>query len=212
MTNAPPLLERSTAGLDDRVEDPTSAKILAAAYAQLLDFGLRRTTVEDVARRAGVARITVYRRFGGRDELLATLLREEAAKVFAEVDAAVATVDGLEQQLTEGFAVLLRSARSHPLLQRLLTTDADSMIPMLTTGGAFVIALGREYLTSHLDRAVREGRLAIADVRSAAEVAVRLTMSFLLTPESVIPLGSDEDARRFARRHILPSLNLGGER
>ena len=186
--------------------DATTTRILDAARDQLVDLGLRRTSVEDVARRAGVARITVYRRFAGRDELIRSVVQREAGRVFAAVDEAVAAVDDPEERLAEGFAVLLRSARSHPVLQRLLTTDADELLRSLTTGGSFVVALGREYLVGHLER-TGGIEASTLDARAAAEVAVRLTLSFLLTPDSVIALSTDDDARRFARRHLLPTLH-----
>jgi AcrR family transcriptional regulator len=45
--------------------------ILEAALEQLALTGVRRTSADDVARRAGVNRATLYRRFGSREQLLA---------------------------------------------------------------------------------------------------------------------------------------------
>lgn len=190
----------------DPAADTTTARILDAAYDQLLTFGLRRTSLEDVAKRAGVARITLYRHVGGRDELIGAVLRREAARVFAQVDAAVAPLDDDVDRLVEGFTVLLRIARSHPLLQRMLSTEADLVVPSLTTSGAAVIAFGREYLTGHLLAARPAVRLSPDDARAVAEVLVRLTLSFLLTPTSIVALTDDDDARRFARRFVLPAV------
>ncbi|QXC59591.1 TetR/AcrR family transcriptional regulator [Aquihabitans sp. G128] len=197
--------DRRAADLDG---DPTTDRILGAAYEQLLAFGLRRSSIEDIAKRAGLARVTVYRRFGSKDELIREVLLREGRRVFAEVDAAVASFDEAEDQLVEGFVAILRTARSHPLLQRLLTTEAEVAVPSLTTHGAPVVALGREYLAGHLLTAQEQGRLGAADVRAVAEVLVRLTLSFLLTPESVIPLATDDDARAFAHAFVLPALLL----
>lgn len=205
-----------TVGLaaDRRAADPadpggTTARILDATYEQLLTFGLRGATVEEVARRAGVARITVYRRFGGKDDLVRAVLVREGRAVFAEVDTVVGALDHLDEQVVEGFVTILRIARSHPLLQRLLTTEPLATVPSLTTHGAPVVALGREYLAGHLlaDPARTGSVLTDADARAVAEVLVRLTLSFLLTPESVVPLASDDDARAFARRFVLPAIH-----
>lgn len=193
----------------DRTGDATTARILDATYEQLLTFGLRGARVEDIARRAGVARITVYRRFGGKDELVRAVLVREGQAVFAEVDAVVGAIDRPDEQVVEGFVAILRATRSHPLLQRLLTTEPHATVPSLTTHGAPVVALGREYLAGHLlarpDHA--EPILADDDARAVAEVLVRLTLSFLLTPESVVPLATDGDARTFARRFVLPAIH-----
>jgi len=192
----------------DLAGDATTDRILDAAYEQLLAFGLRRSSIEDIAKRAGLARVTVYRRFGSKDELVREVLLREGRRVFAEVDAAVAGLTDAEDQLVAGFVAILRAARSHPLLQRLLTTEAEIAVPSLTTHGAPVVALGREYLAGHLLTAQEQGRLGPADVRAVAEVLVRLTLSFLLTPESVIPLATDDDARAFAHAYVLPALLL----
>jgi hypothetical protein len=42
-----------------------------------------------------------------------------------------------------------------------------------------------------------------------AEILVRLTLSFLLTPESAIALHTPDDARAFARRFLVPALTAG---
>lgn len=187
--------------------DPTTDRILDAAYQQLLDFGLRRASVEDIARRAGVARITIYRRYPNKDELVRAVLLREGQRVFRQVDAVVAPIDDLDEQLVEGFTAIWDATRSHPLLHRLLETESDLTVPSLTVHGGPVVAFGREYLAGHLERAQAQGRLHHFDPRSVAEVLVRLTLSFLLTPESVIPLGTDDEARRFARHFLLPAMH-----
>lgn len=191
---------------DDLDLDPTTVRILDAALAQVLDHGLRRTSVEDVARHAGLARITIYRRFPGRDDLLRAMLLREGRRLLAQVDQAVDAVDSLEEQVVEGFTAILQATRSHPLLQRLLVTEGDLTITTLTTHGGALVALGREYLAGHLLRAQHEGRLAAFDVRAVAELLVRLTLSFVLTPDSYLSLATPDDARAFARRFVLPMI------
>ena len=50
--------------------DATQA-ILDAALVEFERHGFRRVALDDVARRAGVSRTTIYRRFANRDELVA---------------------------------------------------------------------------------------------------------------------------------------------
>ena len=47
--------------------DPTAEQILDGAFAEITDHGLRRTSIDAIAHRAGVGRVTVFRKFGGRD-------------------------------------------------------------------------------------------------------------------------------------------------
>jgi AcrR family transcriptional regulator len=62
--------------------DETSARVLDAAYEQFCRKGIRPSTMEDVARRAGVSRIAVYRRFSTKDELVEQLVRREYRRYF----------------------------------------------------------------------------------------------------------------------------------
>lgn len=185
-----------------------TVRILDAAYDRMLQFGLRRTTVEDVARAAGIARITIYRRFANREELVRAVVLREASRVFGQVDAAVEGLESVDDQLVEGFAALLRAVRTHPLVIRLLATEIDLLLPVVTVEGGPVVAVARQYLAGHFRRAQNAGRMRRTDPEVVAELLVRITLSFLVTPDSCIPLDTDRQARTFARRFLVPVANL----
>ena len=65
--------------------DARAAAILDAALAEFEQHGFRRVALDDVARRARVSRTTIYRRFAGRDELIAAVIDRENAALFAEI-------------------------------------------------------------------------------------------------------------------------------
>src|SRR6202521_6278625 len=65
--------------------DPATRAILDAAVVEFEQHGFRRVALDDVARRAGVSRTTIYRRFGGRDELVAAVIDRENAVLFANI-------------------------------------------------------------------------------------------------------------------------------
>ena len=87
-------------------------QILDAARATVLDFGVSRTTVSEVARRAGLSRMTVYRRYPDGAALMRALMTREFGALLAAaqaeaaraptarerlVQAAITTVDGLRR-------------------------------------------------------------------------------------------------------------------
>ncbi len=191
---------------DPAVSDATTERILAGALGQLEDFGLRRMTMEDVANRAGVSRVTIYRRFSGRDALVEAVLLREASSFLAELDAAVTRYETIEDRLAEGFAFALELVRKHTLLGRLLSTEPESLLPHLTVRASPIIDLGRRFIAGHLSEAVDEGRLPPLDVELAGEMLVRLVLSFLLAPDTVASLATPAEARRFARRYLAPAL------
>ena len=184
--------------------DPTTERILDAAMAQFLDFGLRRTTVEDVAVRAGVSRVTVHRRFGRKSELVQGVMLRELSRFLREFDAAISPLPTLEDKLVEGFVVTLRIARSHPLITRLLATEPEVLLPELTVHGGPFLAAAVSFLVASTRTEAKE--YEASDVAAIGEIFVRLVASFLLTPQTIASLGDDASARRYAQRHLAPLL------
>jgi AcrR family transcriptional regulator len=79
------LLERALADVAEPIEDEAvTAKLLDAAAEQFRQVGIRRTTMEEVANRAGDARITVYRRFANKDALVEQVVRREFRRYFGQ--------------------------------------------------------------------------------------------------------------------------------
>jgi AcrR family transcriptional regulator len=187
--------------LDEPETDEVGVRVLDAALAEYLAHGIRRTSVDDVARRAGVGRATLYRRFATKDELVQAVLSRETRRFFADIAEATMRVPNLADRLVEGFVVGLRNARTQPLLRRLLTSEPESSIPFLTTGGGPAMAVMREFLLrQYLDCP----EATTSRPEEVAEILVRLCISLVLTPDSVLPLRTDDEARATARRYLAP--------
>ena len=109
-------------------------EILDAAHACVEAFGVRRTTLTDVARRAGVSRPTVYRRWPDVTALVADLLTRELRSILIaeEVEAergAEAEQDGepesVRTQLVRHASGVARSMLAHPLVSRIVDTEPE---------------------------------------------------------------------------------------
>ncbi|MFE0170763.1 TetR/AcrR family transcriptional regulator [Streptomyces sp. NPDC059002] len=187
--------------------DALTEQILDAAREQFTTFGLRRSTVDDVAKRARVSRVTVYRRIGNKDALVSACLLREYRRFVAEVDEAVAPLPSMEDRIVEGFVVVLRHIREHPLIGGLMRLEPETMLPFLTleSGPAFLAMRG--YLTDRLRRARRAEGRATGDPTPVAELMVRITVSFLLNPVSCFELEEEAHVRDFARRYLVPLLD-----
>ena len=173
--------------------DPYAEGILTAARGLLVQHGLRRTSLADIAKSAKVAPATLYRRFATREALLESLLTREANELLARVDAAVAGIDDPEEALVAAFLVFTRALRDHDLLQTFIASDPDRVLPMLTTNGAPYLELGRSYLASQLRQARERGANLTAEPEILAEIFMRIAQSFSLTTDTVLPL-DDEHA------------------
>ena len=181
----------------------TSERILAAAADQVEDFGLRRFTIDDVARRLRVSRVTIYRYFPKRDRLLEAVLLRELHRYLAQIGATVAQCPTLEDKLVEGVVFALGYLRRHRLLQRVLRTEPELILPALTIRGGPVLAAGREFIA----RQEPEGlSLSPAEIEVVIELLARAVLSFLLTPESVLGMSDDAQVRAFAEHYLAPTL------
>jgi AcrR family transcriptional regulator len=157
----------------------TLQRILDAAFQCVSEVGLGRTTVEDVARAAGLARQTIYRYFPSKDHLILALVLREEEKFLDGVREAFAADPGLEDALYHGILFCLRFAREHPLLDRLLATDPETLLPYLTTRSAPLLIRARETLR-HLVVSKTWVRTTVLD--ESTDMMVRVMISYLVTP------------------------------
>lgn len=190
-------------------EDATTERILDAAMRQFEVLGVRRSSVEDVARRAGLSRMTIYRRFPRKDRLIEAAILRECRRFFAELQAATAELPTLEERLIESFVAALRFARAHALLQRLAVTEPEMLLPYLTTEGGPVLDVVREFLVAQIRASQDEGIVARFDPEPLAEILARLALSFVVTPDSRLPLAHEREGRALARRYLAPMIAAG---
>lgn len=161
------------------MNDSTAARILDAAFTCVADVGLARLTLEDVARRAGVSRQTLYRHFSSRDGLLRALVLREEEWFVDRVRAAARDHASVETAIAAGTTAALRAASEHPLLQRLLRDEPGEILPLIVLGEGPVISVARPVVVEILSQ--RLG-LAKADVDLAADACTRLLVSHVLDP------------------------------
>lgn len=183
-------------------------RILDAALAEFGDHGLRRTSVDNVARRAGLGRATVYRRFGGKKDLLRAVSLREARRAMVTMVRTAEHLPTIDERLVAGFVTGIRLARANPLLTRMLDAEPELILPSLTTDSRFVLTFVRDFLADQFRRS--PGRPAVASPDAAAEIMVRLAMSFYLAPHSSIPTETEDDLRAFARTYLVPLLYING--
>jgi AcrR family transcriptional regulator len=187
--------------------DDLDTRILDAALGEFEAYGLRRVSVEDVAKRAGVARTTIYRRFTNKEHLVQAVILRECRRFLIALAAATEGLDGPEDALVEGFVTGLRNARSHPLLARVLVSEPEAFLPQLNMNGGAVLLAARDIMAERLRRARPD---AGEDFEVASEVLLRVALSLLLVPGGGLALDGDEAARAFARDHLTRVLTRAG--
>lgn len=193
-------------------EDRNQSRVLDAALLAFLDFGIKRTSMVEVARRCGLSLATLYRRFASKSDLIQAVGMRQARQFVEEVDAAqqrqVDRDASAEAQIVELFVAFLNGLRGNKLLERLLKTEPEIVLPYLTVKGAPILELGRDYLAEFIARLQDEGKLPDYDPEPLAEMIARTALSLALTPQTVLPLDDDAAIRKFARDHVVVSFRL----
>jgi AcrR family transcriptional regulator len=196
-----PLLTGALAGSRPVSEHETDNRIMDAVVAELCETPLRKLSLEDVADRAGLTRMTVYRRFGDRAALVETLGVRECRRCLADLDAALDLSAEPAEQVADGFVAAMRIAREHPLLNRLARIEPEAIVGALTADGGAVFTLMREFAAARL---LEGSDLDRTGALEASEVLVRLCISFVLVQDSAVEVGDEDAARAFARRALAP--------
>ncbi len=107
----------------------TDDPILDAARATVLDFGISRMTVSEVARRAGVSRMTVYRRYPDGDALLRAVMAREFTQTITLGQEASAAEPNACRRLVKEVMQALVLLLDHPVMRRLIEVDVDLLVP-----------------------------------------------------------------------------------
>ncbi|HEX7168876.1 MAG TPA: TetR/AcrR family transcriptional regulator [Acidimicrobiales bacterium] len=181
----------------------TRERLLEAAFTCVARHGLAKTTIDDIARAAGVSRPTIYRQFpGGREAVLREVVAWEAARVFSEITRAVAGRTDLAELLEELVAVAYRTVGSHSVLQKVLQTEPERLLPLLVTGVDRLIALMKPLLLLGMQRSqVRPG----LDHDAAADYIARMVLSVVGAPGRW-DLDDRASIRAFVDRELLAGL------
>lgn len=105
--------------------------VLDAARACVLDVGVRRTTLSDVARRAGVSRMSLYRRWDGVDALVGDLLTRDLLTVAAGAPGALEPLGADRAAIVARVVDVCETLRRHRLVRKIVDVDPELLLPYL---------------------------------------------------------------------------------
>lgn len=188
--------------------------ILDAAHDQFLRTGVRRTSGDDIARRAGVNRATLYRRVGTKEEIVRATFVRETQKVLEVIEKAIGEVPspgeaGFDpvRYVETFFTVTISQLRENALLQQLLEIDREDTLLALTLGAGDAIMLSST-LASDRMRKLRAyvGNTEVADITDLAATFARIAQSLVLTPDAPPLLDTEKRMRAYARTVIAPMV------
>jgi AcrR family transcriptional regulator len=180
-------------------------RIIAAARACCRQWGWAKTSLDDVARAAGMSRATVYRYFpGGRAELKQAVSRHDTIDFFSVLETeALAGADDLAGLMSAGLITAASLLRDDAELQRALTDEPGEILPaLLFRGAGELLTLSRMFLVPHLERFV-----STAEANRLAELMARLVLTHLLEPAAFIDLTEPDVVDRLVRTRLLAGID-----
>ena len=167
-------------------------------------YGVRRTSVQDVAQELGVNRATVYRQVGTVEQQAMLLLIRDAHRLLTALPGWVDGPIG-PQTVIDLVAAVVRRARGHPVLAKVLADEPDLVGTYVTRDSAALIELVTGMLRPLLEAAVASGAIARRDPVVLAEWLVRNTVSLILTPPTV-------ELEHYLAEILLPALTPATDR
>ena len=156
-------------------------RVLEGAYECVARFGIAKTTIEDVVKESGVSRATVYRVFpGGKDQLLRAAVGWEMGRFFGRLAEAVAGAPDFASLVESGLMFAHHAVHGHEVLQKVLITEPEKLLPLLTVEQERPLQFITEFLLPYLEREQAAGRVIEGvDLTESADFVARMILSLI---------------------------------
>jgi AcrR family transcriptional regulator len=186
-------------------EDDARERLLNAAETCFERFGLRRTTIDDVAREAKVSRSTVYRYFDGRGDLIVGAYMRESAAVNEKVKALMREPGPFGERVVEAMMRSIDAIRAGKYLPLMLTPEGALLASKAVTASSAFFESSRETMGPFLEQAKRDGEVRDdLELDDFIEWTLRLIFSFAMFDS---PGARDRaSVRRLIAAFLIPSL------
>jgi len=179
------------------------SRILAATVECLGREGIAKTTVDDASRQAGVSRATVYRHFpDGKDQLIGEAITWAVGQFFADLAHAVSDAPDFPTLLEEAFLYGHRAVEHHVVLQKVLETEPERLLPQLTQSAPLVQAMLSHYLAEQLAGEALSGDTTPEE---AGDWLARMGLSFIVAGGRW-DLTDAKEVRRLVREELLAPI------
>ncbi len=168
--------------------DGTTNVILDAARAAVLEFGVRRATLSDVARRAGVSRMTVYNRFDEKSTLMRALMTREFSALLERV---AADVDGqhARARLVASLVLVARALPADELFRKVRRAEPELLAPYVFERLGETQQVGLELAEQAICEGQRDGSIRAGRPRAIAATLLLIEQSFVFSAATIPGVG-----------------------
>jgi AcrR family transcriptional regulator len=191
----------SSNGTRDRRSD-----LLAAAARRFVAVGIRKTTMEDIAREAHAGKATLYRYFPNKDAVVDALLEAEADRLERRLREAAAERPNASARIEAAFLAGVEFYVTHPVLTRGRDDEPGLLLPRITANDGALVGRLLDLFAELIEAGVASGELRRVRPREAAEVVVRLILSWFAFPPMEVRVDDEDAAREFAHALVAGGL------
>jgi AcrR family transcriptional regulator len=165
--------------------------VLDATRAAVLAVGVRRTTLTDVAKRAGVSRMTLYRLVPDVTTLILEVMSREFATLLADAERAASRRQSARARLAKTAVSVARRLPDEALFRRVLDVDPELLLPYLTDR----IGTTQKVATAHVRRMLADGQadrsVRRGDLDVMATSLVTMATPFVVSARLLDAVGRD---------------------
>ncbi|MEW2630785.1 helix-turn-helix domain-containing protein [Streptomyces sp. NPDC048389] len=166
--------------------------VLDAARDCVLAVGVRRTTLTDIARRAGVSRMTLYRRWPDVRTLVGDLMTREWIGLAVGAMPEHRPDTPARRRVVDGLVAGVAAFRAHPLFHKIIDVDPELLLPyILDRRGASQDAL-LELLSGGLEEGHADGSVRRFHLDRQARSLLLVVQSFALSLRTMTEEGDPE--------------------
>ena len=174
----------------ERRKDARPQELLEAAIDLFVERGYAATRLEDVARRAGVSKGTLYLYYENKEELFKAVVRSNIVPAIGEAEASVAEFEGhsadLLRHLIHSWWQRLGATKASGII-KLIMAESDNFPELACFYQEEVINRGTAATSRMLERAVERGEFRPMDITLMTQVLVAPMLMLITWKHSVGP-------------------------
>ena len=189
-------------------EESTQERILRAAYDCFEQYGIAKTTIENIASRAKVSRPTVYKYYPSKDAILDEISVRETWKVNSEVRRRLVRSDDFADFLADTLLLVIRLANENIYIRRMVESIEFQQADI--SPSSLMQQLQRTWWANLFEQAMARGEIA-TDLTIDEIIYWLARAQSMLMLQVASPALDDAQQRRFIRRFIVQPLLAGSE-
>jgi AcrR family transcriptional regulator len=174
----------------ERRKDARPQELLDAAIDLFVERGYAATRLEDVARRAGVSKGTLYLYYENKEELFKAVVRSSIVPVIGDAETSVAEFDGhsadLLRQLILSWWQRLGATKVSGII-KLVMAEADNFPELACFYQEEVISRGTRAMSSMLERGIARGEFRPINVPMMTQVLFAPLLALITWKHSIGP-------------------------